>query len=262
MHECLKSVEAQTYRTIEVLVIDNYSKDSTKDIAKKHGATLIQCLANRSEARNIGFNKSNGDFLIFVDSDMMLTQRLIEECLSRTIDKDALIIPEICQGEGFCARCRKLEKSLYIGDPTIEACRFFSRDAFEKICGYDPLLVAGEDWDLQRRVESLQLRIGRTVNNLTHVEGKLSLSSAVLRKYKYGLGLSPYILKNSRAIAVQLNPISRLLVMGVRGAKEEPSLALGLVILKSFEFAAGTLGYVKSLFQREISNRGRVRNNH
>jgi glycosyltransferase involved in cell wall biosynthesis len=51
---CLESIRRQTYPNIEIIVIDAYSRDSTRKIAEKYGARIAVSRAYRSEARNIG----------------------------------------------------------------------------------------------------------------------------------------------------------------------------------------------------------------
>lgn len=77
---CLKSIRKQTYPNIEVIVVDNYSTDRTREIAENYGGKVILCRAGRSKAKNIGLNLAGGEFVLFVDSDMELPG-VVKECL-------------------------------------------------------------------------------------------------------------------------------------------------------------------------------------
>ncbi|MEM3836232.1 glycosyltransferase [Pyrobaculum sp.] len=50
---CLESIRKQTYKNIEVIVVDNYSTDSTVSVAKKYDAKVIQVRGERARAKNI-----------------------------------------------------------------------------------------------------------------------------------------------------------------------------------------------------------------
>ena len=49
---CLESIRKQTYKNIDVIVVDNYSTDSTVSVAKKYGAKVIQVRGERARAKN------------------------------------------------------------------------------------------------------------------------------------------------------------------------------------------------------------------
>lgn len=67
----IKSVLAQTYKHIEVVVIDDGSSDSTQEIVSKFKGIKYFKIENSgvSCARNIGVSKCLGDYIAFLDSD-------------------------------------------------------------------------------------------------------------------------------------------------------------------------------------------------
>ena len=192
---CLKSIKEQTYPDVEIIVVDNYSDDGTVEIAREYGAEVLLRDSERSEARNYGADTSKGNYLIIIDSDMELTQCVIEECI-KEISRDgvgAVIIPEISVGEGFWTRCKALERSCYIGDDTIEAARFFDKEVFWEIGGYDEEMVSGEDWDLSQKVKTAGYKISRIDSLIKHHEGRLSLLITMRKKYYYAKNIRNYI---------------------------------------------------------------------
>ncbi|MEM2126856.1 MAG: glycosyltransferase family 2 protein, partial [Candidatus Bathyarchaeia archaeon] len=85
IEDCLKSIKNQTYRNIEIIIVDNYSQDKTIKIAKKYDVLIFSKKLGRSAARNFGAKKTMGDFLLFLDSDMVLTPKVIQECVEKII---------------------------------------------------------------------------------------------------------------------------------------------------------------------------------
>src|SRR3989344_5751837 len=154
--DCLSSVKNQTYPNIELIVVDNNSADATKDIAMKFTSAVFNMGPERSAQRNFGVSRASGEYVAIIDSDMRLSERVIENCvlkMKNNIEIAGVIIPEESFGEGFWAKCKKLERSFYIGVPWMEGARFFPKSIFLKAGGFDENMVSGEDWDLSRRVE-------------------------------------------------------------------------------------------------------------
>lgn len=84
---CLESIVNQTYVNIEVIVINDGSKDKTADIigewSKKDNRIKLIHKQNEgvSVARNVGISASKGEYVLFVDSDDNLKNTAIEELL-------------------------------------------------------------------------------------------------------------------------------------------------------------------------------------
>lgn len=73
--ETLISVRAQTYANLEILVVDDGSKDDTREIVARHAAQdqrvrlLPQANGGVARARNLGIARATGDFIAPVDAD-------------------------------------------------------------------------------------------------------------------------------------------------------------------------------------------------
>lgn len=66
----------------EIIVVDDASTDRTPEIAREFGARLIQVqLRQISRTRNAGARQAEGDFLIFVDADSVVSARLVRSAL-------------------------------------------------------------------------------------------------------------------------------------------------------------------------------------
>jgi len=69
--ETIESVIAQTYRSIEIIVVDGQSGDSSAVIAKsfKEVQYVVQEKTGLADAWNIGIDAANGEFIAFLDQD-------------------------------------------------------------------------------------------------------------------------------------------------------------------------------------------------
>jgi glycosyltransferase involved in cell wall biosynthesis len=247
LEACLKSIRSQLYRPVELLVIDNGSTDDTLPIATRHADVVETYGPERSAQRNRGALLARGEYLLFVDSDMNLTPRVIDDCVEaiRMSGAPGVIIPEISIGEGFLARCRALERSCYEGDDTIEAARFFPRSVFEASGGFDENLTAFEDWDLSMRIAARR-RLPRAISYISHDEGHLRLSTALAKKRYYAASSLHYLRKHGQPRLGQANLVFRpAFLRNWRRFLAHPALAAGVLSLKSLEAGAviwGLLG--------------------
>jgi len=256
IESCLKSLSNQSYKNIEVILIDDCSNDQTVSVAEKTGVSLGLNLKiiqlgkhqERGTARNIGAKKSTGDYLLFIDADMKLDKNVIDECRGfiKKSDIKALIIPEESIGEGFWAKCRQLEKKCYLGDDRIEAARFFEKKAFWNVGGWDEKMVSGEDWDLTRRIRS-KYRIGRIESSIYHNEYKLTLWRAIKKKFYYASVSGIYLENNPLSILSLFFFVFRpAYLRNWKLVVSDPVHAVGMVFLKTIELFAGVGGYLFS----------------
>lgn len=257
---CLKSIINQSYKNLEIIVVDNNSKDNTKKIVddlrlriKDLRINLYNKGPERSVQRNFGAFKSKGKYLLFIDSDMVLSKKVVEECVNKLKAENlkqkigGVIIPEESFGKGFWARCKALERSFYVGVDWIEAARFFPKRIFEEMRGYDERLTAGEDWDLSQRVKK-KYSLDRIDSFIYHNEGKLLLSETIKKKMYYGTKIGNYSSKeaNSKDFKNQSSIIKRYKLFLSHPFKlfKNPVVGVGMLFMKTCEFISMALGYV------------------
>lgn len=251
----LKSLRNQTYKNIEIIVIDDSSTDKTVELARKFtNLVFTRPHQERSKQRNFGVKKSKGDYLLFLDADMELTSSVIMDCitLARTENVGGIIIPEISVGVGYWAKVKAEERSWYLGDDSIEAERFFKRTIFEKAGGYDEKITGPEDWDLPRRTRKLAPK-GRVNSFIIHHEGKQSFWKMVKKKYYYGLCLSNYLKKNNSKIvsSQQIYFLRPGVLKNIFCFWKNPTIIFGVWILFVSQSIFGGLGYLIGKFSQK-----------
>lgn len=251
LEDCLSAIILQTYHNIEIIVVDNYSKDGTTAIAKKFTSGIFQINELRSVARNYGAKRAHGDYLLFLDADMKLTPNVIDECVlkSTKLHANAIMIPEIRVVNGFWGKCRAIERLTYVGDPLIESARFFKKTAFEGIGGFDKDLEAGEDWDLHARIEAAGNKLSSVTAYIEHHEEQLSLKKIIIKRYYYGKTLLKYIRKHSERSKIQFSPVRLNYVRKWRILASDPLHASGMFFLKILEYFATSVAIFSTLIQ-------------
>lgn len=244
LRECLNSIRDQRYGDIELVVVDNGSTDGTRDVAQELASRIVDAGPERSAQRNAGAAVSSGQYLLFIDSDMVLARDVVAGCVAvaERTGAEGVIVPERSVGTGFWAACKALERSCYVGDDTIEAARFFTREAFELHGGYDEGMTGPEDFDLPARIRAAGGTIARASAEITHLEGKLRLRTTMAKKFYYGRQVGPYLRRHPALARKQLSPLRPAFLRHWRQLARRPLHGAGVVVLKLAEFAAGGAG--------------------
>lgn len=253
LERCLESLRAQS-TPCTIVVVDNASTDQTMEIAQRL-AHIVHCAGpERSAQRNAGAKLTNSPLLGFVDSDMVVGTDVVAEA-TRALDSGCggVIVPERSFGTGFWAAVRAFERSFYVGSDGVEAARFFRRETFDAVDGFDETLPPGpEDWDLTVRVRSVS-PVSRIDAWIDHDEGAPTLVGLWKRKAYYAPGLTAYTKRYGLGAGAHLDrPYVRQpwLVFS-----EGPKLGAGLVALKAGEAIAVAWG-ARRLSPAELGGSG------
>ncbi len=154
---CLLSITEQTHPHLEIILIDNSSLDSTREIASKFTDKIFIKGPERSAQRNYGMiNIAQGKYVMFLDADMVLGPKTVETCVSSIKSGCwvALHIPEFVLGKNYFSQVRRFERSFYNGT-VIDGARFFKKSVFEEVGGFDETISGPEDWDIDKKVKQI-----------------------------------------------------------------------------------------------------------
>lgn len=98
VRRCVTSILRQTYRNIEVILVDDGSTDNSSKICDELATidTRIRVIHKRnggvSSARNLGIIEAKGDYLGFVDSDDYIREDMYEILFKNMIEYDADVV--------------------------------------------------------------------------------------------------------------------------------------------------------------------------
>ena len=225
---CVRSFAAAK-GAVDVVVVDNFSDDDTVEKAKALGARTFSKGPERSAQRNFGWREAKGEWVIFLDADMILPEETLAEIL-KTIDSpgaaDAYWMPETRTGEGWRVKARNFERGFYDGT-CIDGLRLFRRETLERAGGYDESLFAAEDWDLDIRVAKSGARLRMLEKGLVHNEKALSLKRVLEKKAYYAGSFAAYKAKwpGEKAVKKQFSPFYRFFWVFVERGKWKRVLA-------------------------------------
>ena len=234
---CLASLQSQRLAPIDVVVSDGGSTDGTVASAKGFGATVIQGQANRSRQRNAGALAATGEYVVFIDADMRLTPRVLEECVESFCESDAaLVIPEVDIGESFWARVRGFERSFYQDAWWLQAARCYRKSQFIEVRGFDVGLIGPEDWDLDERIRSFG-SVRSIKATIEHDEGQSSLRSLLHKKTHYASSFDDFRQRHPERATLCFSRRRRIRLFISKPVQivSHPLLALGLLCLGGAE---------------------------
>jgi glycosyltransferase involved in cell wall biosynthesis len=158
----------------EIIVVDNDSDDSTAEVARAAGATVVfENQKSIAKARNAGAQVSTGDVLVFVDADTIVPDGVLSRiaeamseasCFGGAVDTDYR--PRKLTVRLYLRCWRMLGKLMGMAQGATQFCR---RDSFTALKGYDQTLFMGEDVDFYWRLQKFAKRQNGRVILIDHL---------------------------------------------------------------------------------------------
>ena len=174
----LESVLNQTFKGIEVIVVDDGSTDGSHEIVRAYGSPVrlvSQQNSGVSAARNRGISEAKGEFISFIDSDdYWFPEKLASQIsLFREYPEVGAVYSSFLRWESDDHDCFPQPDSFHFEgapdeiDPEysgwvyhlflldcwmLTSTSIFRREVFEKCGNFDSSLPCGEDWDLWLRI--------------------------------------------------------------------------------------------------------------
>lgn len=178
--DSIESVLGQSYKNLELIIINNYSDDNTEDIINTFKDDSIKYLKFHNNgiiavSRNIGIRHASGKYIAFIDSDDIWLDKKLEyqiSFLENNKEFSMVYAPQAILGQddllynnaySYHKKSQKHNTAISILENNFISCSsvMIKKDVFE-IVGYideDKELVGVEDCDLWVRI-AMRYRIG------------------------------------------------------------------------------------------------------
>jgi glycosyltransferase involved in cell wall biosynthesis len=207
LEACLLSIKNQTYKNIEIIVVDNNSTDNTKEIAKKYTDKVYNQGPERSAQVNYGVTQAQGEYVYKVDSDFVLDPEVVAQCVTKASeDFDAVVVhnsPDV--RVSWIAKIRKFEVDMYKYDITHSSARFVRKEVYEKIGGFNSAITAGEDYDFQNKLNRGGFKTGFIEAEALHLGEPTNFWKHMMKYYEYGKDFVNYQKENKAESKEQLS---------------------------------------------------------
>ena len=253
---CLQSLNEQTRHVDEIIVVDAFSRDGTRRIASQLGAKIVLAHGTQAAARNAGLANSNGDYVLFLDSDQKLEGNVVEDSVSRCVrdGADAVKIPELFVGINYWGRCSALWKNSMVKawGPGGGIPRFYTRRLLLQSSGYNGSLRFWEDLELHDRIRpSSGWRQAWCRGHVIHYESA-SLRDVVSKYISYGRSIATFRSSSSnRPYRSTLKLTLHTLLHLLRNPGQSPLIFFGCLVQVFLKGACAALGFLAEPRRRE-----------
>lgn len=98
LHYCVDSIRAQTYKSFELILVDDGSTDSSGDLCDQYQNederihVIHRQNGGVSAARNTGLARAQGEWIFFVDNDDVLAPYALETLVNEAVEQNADIV--------------------------------------------------------------------------------------------------------------------------------------------------------------------------
>lgn len=130
LNKCIDSIINQTYKNIEIILINDGSEDNSGKICDKYAKedSRIKVIHKKngglSDARNVGIDASQGDYIAFIDSDDWVDLYMIERLYNLIIQHKADIVQgdyiEVYDEDNILKNITKEEINFYNSNQMLE----------------------------------------------------------------------------------------------------------------------------------------------
>ena len=249
----LTSLVNQSFKNIEIIIVDNFSTDKTAEIVqefrkKDHRVKFFRKGPERGAQMRRGISKARGKYIFITASDMVVDKELVEKAVDKCEDGgfDAVYGHIKSETKGYWSRVKALERRLYVNDALMEAAFFYRRKVFLGLGGYDRDLVGVEE-EFQHRLDKRGFKTGKINVFETHIDEIDSLKEIVLKSFYYGQYDIPYFKKYPLLAFKKRFPIRAAFFRNFNLLIKDFDLFIGFIILKIFQYSFGLAGLLLGL---------------
>lgn len=155
----LRSIQTQSYKDYEVIVVDGLSKDNTAAVARLFGARVIEAEGRVSKARNIGSENARGDRLLYLDADAVLPyetwlQEFVDNIEKTGAELAHTYFKPIDRGALWGLAAKMSSINSMVNNYPLGFCFYATKDVWQKV-KFDEEINAGETVDFAYRANKM-----------------------------------------------------------------------------------------------------------
>ncbi len=243
----LASIHNQTYKNIEIIIIDNASTDNTLKIAKSHTHKILTTTNNLiPDQYNQAAAESSGQYLYLMEATWILEPTAIAESILKiNNDNQAIIIHTTPDSrQGLVSGIRKLEIDTYKYSLDHSVARFLPSRLYKSIGGLKSI-ASGWDYDLQTRLINNHTKIIYADAEAMDLNQPTQWRQLITYFYQLGYNLRQYM--QTPKTLLKLSPIRKNYLKYWIRFTRQPLLSIGFGFYLIVKYLAGGLGLIHSI---------------
>jgi len=266
----LERLREQTFRPVQILVVDSSSDDNTSNICKASGVDLIQIDAKTFDhggTRNLTASKAIGDILVYMTQDAFFRDSIGLENLVKPLNdpqiaasygrqiprEDATPIEKFGRSFNYPSKgvIKGIEDLPTLGIKTFffsNACSAIKKRAYEEVDGFPEKTIMNEDMFLAAKLIQRGYKIAYQANAVVYHSHNYSLTKQFRRYFDIGvfLGTNRWIKNVARSESEGIRYLKEeLIFLSTNGQKSWIPYALADTTVRF-------LGYRMGLLERKL----------
>lgn len=163
--ETIESVQKQNIKDAEIIVVCDSCSDTTKQIAEQLGCKTIEVnFSHIGKTRNAGLKQAKGDYILYVDSDDVMTDNGIYALYNEFINDNSLEAVFGMNREFISPELSDIDKKKLKARPgdnfgALAGCSLIKKEVFDKVGTFDEILKSGDVVDFQIRLKKQNIKM-------------------------------------------------------------------------------------------------------
>lgn len=227
----IKSALAVDYprNKMEIIVIDDGSKDRTFEIAKKFRSNIVKVFhkenGGKGTAINFGINRARGEFIFTMDADSMITPNAVKNQLAHFSNPKVMCVAPLLvvyNPRGIIQRIQQIEyflgiflreafTSLNAANVTPGAFSAYRKSFFDKHGGFDENNLT-EDLEIALRIQYHHGILENSTNSIVYTESPSTFRALMIQRKRWYVGLLRNLLNYEKLFSKEYGALGMVIL--------------------------------------------------
>jgi len=273
----LEGLKSQTYRNIEVIVIDGSSEDRTVEIASKFNVKILKEDAKGPNyARNLGIKNARGEFIVFIDGDCKPDSQWVEKILGPLSDPKVGVVGgtiDVWNSSSYLARyghfakipvmprfeARMVQNMNRFNELPVSTSMATRKEVFDKTGLFDESYRGGfEETEFLWRVVKSGFDLVDDPLAVVYHWNRETLSGLLSQTWRYGIGAGKFcnenpdspVTKKYHKYDLAFTGFLSLFLLVLFGSLRVPQLLFVATLLAVAPLTRSSLGYFEQAYEQ------------
>jgi cellulose synthase/poly-beta-1,6-N-acetylglucosamine synthase-like glycosyltransferase len=231
IEDTIKSALALDYprNKLEILVIDDGSKDKTLELARKFESSIVKVFhkknGGKGTALNLGISKSKGEFIFTMDADSIITPNALKNQLAFFSNPQVMCVAPLLavyKPRGMMQRIQQIEyflgiylrevfTSLNAANVTPGAFSAYRKSFFDKYGGFDENNLT-EDLEIALRIQYNHFILENSTQSIVYTKAPKTFKALLVQRKRWYVGLLKNLLNYRRLFSKEYGALGMVIL--------------------------------------------------